>query len=115
MVSSPTATTTAPGTAVVGGPVVEVEEPAGPVLPPEIQVVRFQGPAGVKVEVLGPVPEPVPVGDGLGLLTAGLKVGRAYRLRVSNLPDRPGAEVFPVIEVVGHLHRPPGIDPAKSP
>jgi len=103
----------APGTAVVGGP--EVTAPAGPVLPPEIQVVRFQGPAGVKVEVLGPNPEPVPVGDGHGLLTVGMKVGTAYRLRLSDLPDRPGAEIYPVIEVVGHLHRPQGIDPGKYP
>ncbi len=102
-----------PGTAVVGGPV--IEEPPGPVLAPEIQVVRFQGPAGVKVEVLGPNPEPVPVGDGRGLLNVGLKVGTPYRLRVSELPDRPGAEVFPVIEIVGHLHRPVGIDPGKYP
>ncbi len=86
-----------------------------PVLPTNIQVVRFQGPEGVRVEVLAPNPEPVPVGDGHGLLTVGLKVGTAYRLRVSNLPDRPGAELFPVIEVVGHLHRPQGIDPGKYP
>jgi uncharacterized repeat protein (TIGR01451 family) len=90
-------------------------EPCAPTLPPEVQVVRFQGPAGVRVEVLGPTPEPVPVGDGHGLATVGLKVGVEYRLRLSNLPDRPGAELFPVIEVVGHLHRPDGMDPGKFP
>jgi uncharacterized repeat protein (TIGR01451 family) len=45
----------------------------------------------------------------------GLKVGVGYRLRLSNLPERPGVELFPVIEVVGHLHRPEGIDPGKFP
>ena len=88
---------------------------ASPGLPNEIQVVRFQGPAGVNVEVLGPNPEPVPAGDGQGLATFGLKVGVGYRLRLSNLPDRPGAELFPVIEVVGHLHRPDGVDPSRFP
>ncbi len=97
-----------PGAAVVA-------TPAQPVLSPEVQVVRFQGPPGVFVEVLGPAAEAVPPGDGKGIATVGLKVGSAYRLRVGNLPDRPGVELYPVIEIVGHLHRPPGIDPAKYP
>ena len=114
----------APGTAVVGAPV--VVNPAAPsvgpavapgvaVLADDVQVVRFQGPAGVKVEVLGPPPEGVPPGDGQGLATVGLKVGVGYSLRVSNLPDRPGVELYPMIEILGHLHRPAGIDPSKYP
>jgi uncharacterized repeat protein (TIGR01451 family) len=116
----PSAPTT--GVAVVGPATVEGGAagpvPAGPgipILPPEIQVVRFQGPEGVAVEVLGPTPSPVPPGDGGGILTVGLQRGVGYRLRISNLPERPGVEVFPVIEVVGHLHRPEGIDPGKYP
>ena len=62
-----------------------------------------------------PTPTPVPQGDGGGLLTVGLKRGVGYRLRIANLPERPGVELFPVIEVVGHLHRPEGIDPGKYP
>ena len=108
----------APGSATVGpeasGPVIEAQ-PRGPVLPADIQVVRFHGHPGMKVEVLGPTPEPVPVGDNHGLLTVGLKVGTPYRLHLTNLPDRPGAELFPVIEMVGHLHRPAAIDPGKYP
>src|SRR5947209_7381711 len=117
-----------PGTAVVGppaaaaGPAVAspIADPnaGGPnpvVLPPDVQVVRFQGPEGISVEVLGPNPTPVPQGDGRGILTVGLKRGVGYRLRVSGIPERPGVEVFPVIEVVGHLHRPEGIDPGKYP
>lgn len=101
-----------PGTAVVGaGPA----EAVAPGLPADVQVVRFQGPEGVKVDVLGPDPEPVPQGDGKGLLTVGLKVGSAYRLRLTNIPERPGVELFPVIEVVGHLHRPAKVDPGKFP
>jgi uncharacterized repeat protein (TIGR01451 family) len=91
--------------------------PAAPAveLPPDVQVVRFQGPPGMKVEVLGLSPEPVPAGDGQGLATFGLKVGLSYKLRVFDIPDRPGVELFPVIEMVGHLHRPKGIDPGKYP
>ena len=105
-----------PGTAVVeSSPAAPAPTPAAPVLPPQVQIVRFHGPEGLKVEVLGPAPEAVPVGDGHGLATVGLRVGVGYRLRLSDLPDRPGAELYPVIEIVGHLHRPEGIDPAKYP
>ena len=100
-----------PGTAVIG------DEPAeaAPGLPADVQVVRFQGPEGVKVEVLGPAPEGAPQGDGKGLLTVGLKVGTGYRLRITGIPQRPGVELFPIVEVVGHLHRPAKVDPGKFP
>jgi uncharacterized repeat protein (TIGR01451 family) len=84
-------------------------------LPDEIQVVRFTVPEGVKLEILSPNPEPVPQGDGQGAATVGLHVGYAYRLRLSNLPERPGAELYPIVEVIGHLHRPDNIDPGKFP
>jgi uncharacterized repeat protein (TIGR01451 family) len=106
----------APGVAATGPPAAAAgATPAPAGLSPDVQVVRFQGPAGVAVEVLGPTPTPVPQGDGGGLLTVGLKRGVGYRLRLANLPERPGVELFPVIEVVGHLHRPEGIDPGKYP
>ena len=114
-VPAPTTPAPAPGTAAVGPGAAPAVGGATAVLPPDVQVVRFHGPEGVRVEVVAPNTEPVPVGDGHGLLTVGLKVGVSYRLRLSNLPDRPGAEIFPVIELVGHLHRPPGIDPGKYP
>jgi uncharacterized repeat protein (TIGR01451 family) len=103
-----------PATAVVG-PGAAVEAPGAPVLPADVQVVRFQGPEGLIVDVIGPGPEPAPAGDGHGITTLGLRVGVPYRLRVSNIPERPGVALFPVIEVVGHLHRPQGIDPGKYP
>ncbi len=103
----------APGTAAIGPGA--TAPPSAPALEPDIQVVRFQGPPGLTVEVLAPAPDPVPAGDGGGILTVGLKRGVGYRLRVSNIPERPGVALFPVIEVVGHLHRPPDIDPAKYP
>lgn len=115
----------APGTAGVASPTLNEIDPnpnAGPSTVPgvvaladDVQVVRFQGPSGVKVEVIGPPPEPVPPGDGKGLATVGLKVGVGYSLRVTNLPDRPGVELYPMIEILGHLHRPAGIDPSKYP
>ncbi len=89
--------------------------PVYPGLPKGVEIVRFSGPEGVTLEVLGPQPEPVPQGDGHGLATVGLKVGVGYRLRLSNLPNRPGEELFPVVEIVGHLHRPENVDSSKYP
>jgi uncharacterized repeat protein (TIGR01451 family) len=113
----------APGTAEIGppgraeehGPTDGAAAPGGIALDPDIQIVRFQGMPGLAVEVLAPAPEPVPQGDGGGIRTVGLKRGVGYRLRVTGIPERPGAELFPVIEVVGHLHRPADIEPAKYP
>ncbi len=121
----PSAVVEAPGTAGAASPIpteIVTDPNAGPstapgvpILADDVQVVRFQGPAGVKVEVLGPPPEAVPPGDGKGLATVGLRIGTGYQLRVSNLPDRPGVELYPMVEILGHLHRPAGVDPSKYP
>ena len=39
---------------------------------------------------------------------AGMLIGQVYRLRVSNIRLREGAEVFPTIEVIDRLYPPPG-------
>jgi uncharacterized repeat protein (TIGR01451 family) len=105
------------GPPIAAGAVATTGEPAadGPILSPDIQIVRFSGPAGMVIDVLGPAPTQVPQWAGEGFGTFGLKRGVGYRLRISNIPERPGVEVFPVIEVVGHLHRPAGIYPGKYP
>ncbi|MHB1561869.1 MAG: hypothetical protein ACYC61_30840 [Isosphaeraceae bacterium] len=99
----------------VDAPAPATDQPGAPLLPTDVQVVRFQVPEGSTIEVLGPSPTPVPHTETPATLTVGLKRGVGYRLRLSNIPEREGAELFPVIEVVGHLHRPDGIDPAKYP
>jgi len=110
-----------PAPAATAAPASGVVTPEGHGLPvspqpdPNIQVVRFQGPEGLSVEVLAPQAVPASVGDGGGLLTVGLQRGVGYRLRIGEIPNRPGAELFPVVEVVGHLHRPAEIDPGKYP
>ncbi len=115
----PPAQTTAPGTAVVGpgepSAAAAAAPPGTPLLEPDVQVVRFQGPPGLTVEVLSPQPAPVPAGDGGGIITVGLKRGVGYQLKIDGIPERPGRQLYPVIELVGHLHRPAGIDPAKFP
>lgn len=38
----------------------------------------------------------------------GVRVGHLYRLRVSNMPDLPGVEIYPTIEIIDRLHPPAG-------
>jgi hypothetical protein len=38
----------------------------------------------------------------------GVSVGHLYRLRVSNMPDLPGVEIYPTIEIIDRLHPPAG-------
>jgi len=38
----------------------------------------------------------------------GVRVGHLYRLRISNMPDLPGVEIFPTIEIIDRLHPPAG-------
>ena len=49
-----------------------------------------------------------------GPLRAGLLVGKVYRLRVTNIPYRPGQEVYPSIEIINRLYPPQGSE-AKFP
>ena len=38
----------------------------------------------------------------------GVSVGHLYRLRVSNMPDLPGVEIYTTIEIIDRLHPPAG-------
>lgn len=69
------------------------------------QPVRILGPEGVRFALAtsGGFEEPED-----GPLQAGLLVGAAYRLRVTDIPYRPGEELFPTIEVIDRLYPPPG-------
>lgn len=37
---------------------------------------------------------------------AGMMVGHVYRIRISGMPEYPGAEIYPTIEVLDRLHPP---------
>ena len=43
-----------------------------------------------------------------GPVTAALLVGAVYRFRVINIPQRPGEEVYPTIEIINRLYPPVG-------
>lgn len=37
---------------------------------------------------------------------AGMQVGYAYRIKISHIPEYPGVEIYPTIELLGRLHPP---------
>lgn len=41
-------------------------------------------------------------------LLVGLQIGPVYRFRVTEIPEHPGLEVFPTVELVDRLYPPPG-------
>jgi hypothetical protein len=41
--------------------------------------------------------------------SAAMLIGPVYRLKISGLPDFPGAELYPTIELLDRLHPPPGL------
>lgn len=43
-----------------------------------------------------------------GPVKAGMLIGEVYRFRVANIPNLPGREVYPSIEVINRLHPPEG-------
>jgi hypothetical protein len=72
-------------------------------LPGHFQAVQITAPAGTHVALanagLFEPPQPAP-------LTAGLLVGHVYRLKVTNIPQREGEELYPSIEVINRLYPP---------
>jgi hypothetical protein len=70
-----------------------------------IQPVSFHGPQGVAFSM--------PMGETFGPTTekfwAGLTVGGVYRFRVTGIPNHPGAELYPTIEMIDRTYPPPGL------
>jgi hypothetical protein len=74
-------------------------------LPGYFQPVEIRAPAGATIS-------PAVDGDfatpSAGPLIAGMLIGSVYRLRVSNIPQQEGLEVYPTIEVIDRLYPPIG-------
>jgi hypothetical protein len=69
------------------------------------QPVRFAGPQGIRfalAEGNGFAAEGEPT------LRAGLLVGAVYRFKITRLPDAPGRELFPTIEIIDRTYPPAG-------
>ncbi|MEM9827874.1 MAG: DUF11 domain-containing protein [Planctomycetota bacterium] len=71
-----------------------------------VQPVRVVLPAGVQAAM--------PVGgsfdEAKGQLDVGLVIGGIYRFRITNIPRREGAELFPTLEIIDRTYPPQGLE-----
>jgi hypothetical protein len=77
----------------------------GLMLAGHVQPIEIVLPEGVEVSlnVGGQFDEPRP-----GPVRAGMLIGPVYALKVTQIPFRPGEEIFPTVEVVNRIFPPPG-------
>ena len=75
-------------------------------LPDAVQPVEIRGPKGMQISIeTAEGWSPVHVGP----LRMGLVVGHPYRLRITNIPQQDGRELFPSVRVLAKLATPPGM------
>lgn len=77
-----------------GGPLRGYTQPVQILAPPGAKIALAAGP-----DYQQPLPAPVSVG---------MQIGMVYRFQVSAIPQQPGLEVYPTIEVINRLYPPPG-------
>jgi len=69
------------------------------------QPVRFSGPDGVRFALAdGGVFQP----NSEPQLHAGLLIGAVYRFKITGIPNEPGLELFPTVEIIDRTYPPPG-------
>lgn len=76
-----------------------------------VQIVRFEAPIGATVEIAsssGAIAIETPS-------NVGLMLGQPYRLRISNIPDRPGITYYPTIRLLGYILPPAHVNPVEYP
>lgn len=69
------------------------------------QPIAFSGPPGVQFTL----PEHGAFAAGNERLQAGMLVGAVYRFRITGIPQMPGAELYPTVEVIDRTYPPPGL------
>jgi len=74
-----------------------VFQPIRVLLPAEGNVTFFDGPAARPIPLTAPA-------------QIGVAVGYTYRLKLSEMPEYPGVELYPSIEILDRLHPPAGLE-----
>jgi hypothetical protein len=70
------------------------------------QPVRIRAPKGARIALASEEGfSDSPAGDML----VGMQIAPVYRLRVTDIPNNPGLEIFPTVEVIDRLYPPPGL------
>ena len=71
-----------------------------------VQPVRVELPGDGEVAVYSASPQPSEVLASPAQFS--VNAGHVYRLRITNMPDFPGVELYPTIEILDRLHPPAG-------
>lgn len=74
--------------------------------PTWLQPLQVDVPGGGQVDVYSGSNQPV--GSGYSPMIAAVNVGHVYRFRVSGMPNYPGLNIYPSVELLDHLHPPAG-------
>src|SRR6476469_7141887 len=70
------------------------------------QPVRIRAPEGARISLaLEGGTSKTPANEAL----AGMQIGYAYRLHVTNIPNSEGVDIYPTIELIDRLYPPPGL------
>jgi uncharacterized repeat protein (TIGR01451 family) len=70
------------------------------------QPVEIRAPQGARISLAMEDAYSVPQ---LDVALVGMLVGPVYRLQVSDIPNNPGVDLFPTVEVIDRLYPPPGL------
>lgn len=73
-----------------------------------LQPVRVELPTEGTVSVYSSSPEPL--GQASTPAQFSINAGHLYRLRIADMPEFPGMEVYPSVELLDHLHPPVGLE-----
>jgi hypothetical protein len=70
------------------------------------QPVRIRAPQGARIAL---ATEGGFAGGEPGDALVGMQIGPVYRLRISNIPNNEGMDVFPTVEIIDRTYPPPGL------
>ncbi|MFM7057435.1 MAG: hypothetical protein ACKO2P_11000 [Planctomycetota bacterium] len=81
---------------------------AGVIDPTWLQPIRVELPSEGTVQLFSGHPQPVLAAESPAQFS--VSVGHFYRLRVADLPELPGIELYPSVEILDRLHPPAGLE-----
>lgn len=81
---------------------------AGVIDPAWLQPIRVELPSQGTVQLFSGQPQPV--FESASPAQFSVSVGHFYRLRVADIPELPGVELYPSIEILDRLHPPAGLE-----
>lgn len=80
---------------------------SNPALAHYVQPVRVVGPPGSRIEIAA---QGGFRSTNASKVTVGMQIGPVYRLKVTNIPESPGKELYPSIEILNRLYPPEGLE-----